>query len=178
MLDKEFESRGDVTVDEYLRMVDGKTGALLQTSLVLGGLIGDAGESNLETLRLIGFSVGRAFQIKDDLLDLTADDDRWGKTIGGDLIEGKKTYLLLRALEKAEGPDRGWFSRIVEEGGLEPDEVPQARERIDRLGVLEEAGNEVRRYSRDALDAVERLPQSTSVDTLSWLLMRMEERLH
>ena len=177
-MDKEFESRRDVSVDEYLHMVDCKTGALLRSCLVLGGMLGGASEGDLRTLGEVGTGVGRAFQIKDDLLDLTAVDDQWGKTIGGDLIEGKKTYLLLRAIERTEGSDRDWFLRIVNEGGLPEDEVPEARERMQRSGVLEEARSEVLRYSRNALDAVERLPHSPSLETLTWLLLRMQERLH
>lgn len=178
MLDKEFEKRGDVSVDEYLDMVDRKTGALLQASLELGGMLGDAEGDDLQRLRRIGLNAGRAFQIKDDLLDLTASDARWGKPIGGDLVEGKKTYLLLRAIERSEDGDRSWLIRIIDESGLSPELVNEARERMERSGVLEEARSEVLRYSREALDFTDSLPESQAVDTLRWLLERMKERLH
>lgn len=177
-LDKEFETRGDVTVDEYLQMVDRKTGALLQACLVLGGMLGGAADDPLTALGEIGRDVGRAFQIKDDLLDLTADDDRWGKMIGGDLIEGKKTYLLLRAIERTQGSDRDWFMRIVDEGGLPPDDVAEARERMERSGVLEEARAEVRRYSLRAAEGTERLGTSPAIAMLNLILGRMQVRLH
>ena len=177
-LDKVFETRDDVTVEEYLRMVDCKTGALLQACLELGGMIGGADDGALAILGEIGRDVGRAFQIKDDLLDLTADDDRWGKMIGGDLIEGKKTYLLLRAIERAQGRDRDWFLRIVADGGLPPEDVSEARERMERSGVLGEARAEVRRYSLHAAERTQRLGPSQAVAMLELLLARMQERLH
>lgn len=177
-LDKEFETRSEVSVDEYLDMVDRKTGALLQCALELGGMLGDAEERHLHMLATVGARVGRAFQIMDDLLDLTARDDRWGKTIGGDLIEGKKTYLLLRAIERAGADDREWLLRIVHENGIAPEEVDEARERMRRSGVLEEARQEVLRYSDAALDSASGLPESEAADTLRWLLKRMRERLH
>ena len=178
MLDKDFETRHEVSVDEYLAMVDSKTGALLCASLEIGGMVGDADDSDLRTLSEIGSQVGRAFQMKDDLLDLTAEDDRWGKTIGGDLIEGKKTYLLLRAIERTSGNDREWLLDIVRNGGLPPSQVDEARERMRRSGVLDEARREVLRYSEAALDSTDRLPDVPAVDTLRWLLARMQERLH
>ena len=178
MLDKEFESRPHVSVAEYLEMVDSKTGALLCASLEIGGMLGGAAVADIRALSEIGSNVGRAFQMKDDLLDLTADDDRWGKTIGGDLIEGKKTYLLLRAIERTSGDDRSWLLDIVRNGGLSPSRVDDARERMRRSGVLEEARREVIRYSQAALDSTHRLPDVPAVDTLRWLLARMQERLH
>lgn len=177
-LDKEFEMRPSVTVSEYLEMVDAKTGALLCTSLELGGMLGDADERHLNTLHAIGAATGRAFQIQDDLLDLTADDERWGKSIGGDLIEGKKTFLLLRAIELTEGGDREWFLNIVRENGLSPTRVEEARERMERSGVLVEARQEVFRYSEAALESTDGLPDVPAVASLRWLLSRMQDRLH
>ncbi len=177
-LDKAFETRAEVSVQEYLEMIDRKTGALLQTSLVLGGLVGEADEAHLAMLRDIGTHVGRAFQIQDDLLDLIARDARWGKAIGGDLVTAKKTFLLLRTLERAEGAERAWFERIVREGGLAEAEVPEARARMDRLGVLDEAREAVLRHSNAAAVSLGTLPATHATDTLSWLIEQMQARLH
>ena len=177
-LDKVFEARADVAVADYLRMIDRKTGALLQTSLELGGRVAGAAPHHLDALRQTGRHIGRAFQIQDDLLDLTADDARWGKTIGGDLIEGKKTFLLLRMLERAEGEERAWFRRIVQDGGLPEEGVPEARERMERLGVLGEAREAVARHSAAALACLEGLPQGPAVGTMRWLIGRMRARVH
>ncbi|NNE34415.1 MAG: polyprenyl synthetase family protein, partial [Rhodothermales bacterium] len=97
--DMTFEKRGDVALDEYLRMIDRKTGALLECCFCLGGILGGGSDEVVAALGEAGIELGRAFQIQDDLLDLVATDPKWGKKIGGDLIEGKKAYLLLAALD-------------------------------------------------------------------------------
>lgn len=176
--DKVFETRADVSVGAYLEMVDGKTGALLRAALEMGGLIGGADGAARAELRAAGEQLGRAFQIQDDLLDLIADDERWGKRIGGDLIEGKKAYLLLRALERTEGEDHAWFARIVRDGGLPPSEIAEARERMARSGVLEEARGAVEAHSARALRHLGALPSSAAAETLRWLVLRMQARLH
>lgn len=176
--DKVFEARADVSVADYLRMIDCKTGALLETALELGGRVAGAAAHHLNALRQTGQHIGRAFQIQDDLLDLTADDARWGKTIGGDLIEGKKTFLLLRALEQAEAEEQAWFRRIVRNSGLPEADVPEARERMERLGVLDEAREAVARHSAAALARLDELPQGPAVGTMQWLIGRMQARMH
>lgn len=175
-LDKDFETRAGVSVEDYLRMIDGKTGALLAAAFEIGALLGGAGAAEAETLHAAGAHIGRAFQIRDDLLDLTADEARWGKTIGGDLVEGKKTLLLLRALERAEGDEHEWFARIVRKGGLPAGDVPEARRRMRRLGVLDEARAAVERHSRDALRALEALPDGPPARTVRWLTQQMQDR--
>lgn len=177
-LDKAFETQDDVSVEAYLHMIDGKTGALLEAVLELGGLIGGAGEDQRATLREVGQNLGRAFQIQDDLLDLVAPDPRWGKRIGGDLIEGKKTYLLLLALERARGEDRAWFERIVREGGLPAEAIPEARARMERLEVLASTRQAVASYTATALEALAHVPAGPALDTLRWLFQQMQARLH
>ncbi len=177
-MDKAFETRADVSVADYLRMIDAKTGALLEAVLEIGGILGGATPAQREALGAVGRHVGRAFQIQDDLLDLVADDARWGKPIGGDLVEGKKTFLLLRALERAQGREQGWFARIIEQGGLPADNVAEARERMERLGVLDEARRAVFGHTDTALEHLGALPQGAAVDTLRWLLRRLQARLH
>lgn len=177
-LDKAFERRTDVSVEEYLGMIDRKTGALLQTSLETGGMLGGADEAQRAHLRAIGRHAGRAFQIRDDLLDLVADDVRWGKKKGGDLIEGKRTWILLRALERTRGAERRWFERIIAGSGLAADEVGEACERMRAAGVIAEAEAAVRRHTEEALRAARRLPDVASSATLRGLLRRMQERMH
>ena len=176
--DKAFEERPDVSVDAYVRMIDAKTGALLRASLEMGGIVGGAGPAERDTLRQLGLHLGRAFQIQDDLLDLVADDARWGKAIGGDLREGKKTYLLLRALERTQGEAHAWFARIVRDRGLPDAEIPEARERMERSGVLEEAREAVRSHSAAASRCLDARAPSPAVETLRWLVDRMQARLH
>ncbi len=177
-LDEHFETRTDVSVPEYLGMIGGKTGALLELSLELGGLLGDAPASTLEALRASGIHLGKAFQIQDDLLDLTANPDRWGKPIGADLIEAKRAYLLLRTLQVAEGKSYDWFARILSNGGLAASEVDEARTRMDALGVLSETRTLVTDSYQKGLAGLRQLPEGPDRDALLELVQYMQERMH
>ncbi len=176
--DMAFETRKDVSVDEYLSMIDRKTAALLQSSLQMGGLAGHAGGEELDRLREIGGHIGRAFQIQDDLLDLTAVDSRWGKPIGNDLTAGKKTFLLLTALELSHGSDHEWFASILDGGGLPVRRIPGVKEKMENLGVLEAAKTSIIFHSDESLRIVSSLPAGRSRELLSFLIRQMQQRLH
>lgn len=184
--DKAFETQEAVSVDAYLGMIDGKTGALLGAALELGGRCGKASDAQAAALHHAGAALGRAFQIQDDLLDLVADPERWGKPVGGDLVEGKKTFLLLRALERAEtDADRSFFARAAETG-LPREDVSDARRRMDALGVLDDARHAVERHTEAAAEHLGRvLPaqdggnaEASAGRTLRWLIGEMQARLH
>lgn len=98
-LDMDFESRNNVTIDEYLNMITLKTSVLLACSLKMGALLGGATEGNADKLYEFGKNLGIAFQLQDDYLDAYGADS--GKIPGGDIIANKKTYLLLKAMENA-----------------------------------------------------------------------------
>lgn len=177
-LDASFEGPEEVSVEAYLEMIDGKTAALLSAAFELGAVIGEASDTVQGRLREAGALVGRAFQIQDDLLDLTATKEDWGKAIGGDLVAGKKTYLTLQALERAEGEEYRWFARLLTEDGLPASDVEEARERMERLGVLEEAQTAVADYSSQARDHFQVLPDGPAKASLQWLIRQMEARGH
>ena len=174
-LDLAFETRADVTVGDYLDMIDRKTGALLELALELGGVVGGADADAVAALRRAGQLLGRAFQIQDDLLDLTAEDAGWGKTIGGDLIEGKKAYLALRAVEVAEGDERAWLARATD-GGLPAHDVAEARDRMARLGVLDDAARAVADSSAQGGAALDVLPDGPAADALRALAQALATR--
>lgn len=99
--DMEFEKMNSVTEKEYIQMISQKTAVLLGFSLELGARLADAPEEDCKALRNFGVSIGIGFQLKDDLLDVYGDAKKVGKQVGGDIIANKKTYLLIKALEKA-----------------------------------------------------------------------------
>ncbi len=101
--DMEFETKKKVTELQYIKMIWQKTAVLLGFSLELGALLADASESDQKALREFGINIGIGFQLKDDLLDVYADKKKFGKQVGGDIIANKKTFLLIKALEKAKG---------------------------------------------------------------------------
>jgi geranylgeranyl diphosphate synthase type II len=101
--DMNFESRGDVTVEEYIEMIRLKTSVLIGFSMEMGGLLASAPASVSDSLYRIGETIGLGFQLKDDLLDVYGDPEKFGKQPGGDILANKKTYLLIKAFEKASG---------------------------------------------------------------------------
>lgn len=101
--DMNFESRDDVTVEEYIEMIRLKTSVLIGFSMEMGGLLASVPSSVSDSLYRIGETIGLGFQLKDDLLDVYGDPEKFGKQPGGDILANKKTYLLIKAFEKATG---------------------------------------------------------------------------
>ena len=175
--DMAFEDRNDVTLEEYLVMIDQKTSALLECSLMLGGMTGSVSEADLGALQQVGHHLGRAFQIQDDLLDLVADSEKWGKPVGGDLMAAKKTWLLLNALATSSD-DAEWFAAMVDRGGALPEEIVEARRRMDDLGIIESAREAVIFHSSEALKLIQALPEGLGQGSLVALTRKMQKRLH
>lgn len=109
--DMEFETRPRVTEAQYISMIRLKTAVLLGFSLELGALLARAPLVDRKALYDFGVNIGIGFQLKDDLLDVFADQNKFGKQVGGDIIANKKTFLLIKALEKAKGRDKTALAR-------------------------------------------------------------------
>lgn len=113
-LDMNFETRWDVSEEEYIEMIRLKTSVLLGFALEVGGIIAGADDQSCQLLREGGINIGLGFQLKDDLLDVYGDPAKFGKQIGGDIIANKKTFLLIEALQQAQGDLKteltGWLS--------------------------------------------------------------------
>jgi geranylgeranyl diphosphate synthase type II len=148
--DKEFENLNDVSLNDYLLMISKKTGKLFSVSSEIGALIGGGTEREIRALRAFGTSLGRAFQIQDDLLDITADEQELGKRIGGDILEGKKTFLLLQAYERAKGKDRSVIRSVIEKKRITAKLIPVVKEIYERLGVIQTAKQWIDRDIRQA----------------------------
>lgn len=100
--DMDFETRTDVSESEYLEMIRFKTAVLIACALKIGAIIGGAPASDADQLYEFGINIGMAFQLRDDLLDVYGDPGKFGKNIGGDIVCNKKTFLLIKALEKSD----------------------------------------------------------------------------
>lgn len=120
-LDMDFEKMSVVDLPQYIHMIGLKTSVLLAASLQMGAILGGAGRSNQENLYQFGKNLGIAFQIQDDYLDAFGDPARFGKQPGGDIMANKKTFLMIRALEQAEGSKRAALEEIMK--GSHPDKV-------------------------------------------------------
>lgn len=135
-MDMDFEERDDVTIAEYLEMIELKTAVLLGLCLRLGAKHGGASDFDQERLHGFGKSAGVGFQIQDDYLDVYGDPNKFGKKVGGDIIQGKKTYLYLRAIELLEGQAKTDFKSTYLSTDLEPDEkIKQVRSVFDELHI-------------------------------------------
>ena len=112
-LDMDFEKQASVSFDEYLNMITLKTSVLLAASLKLGAIIGGAGEANCNQIYEFGLNLGLAFQIQDDYLDAFGDPTKFGKDVGGDIRQNKKTFLLLHALEVANPEQKAEIVQLM-----------------------------------------------------------------
>ncbi len=170
--DKEYEDRKDVSLDEYMMMISKKTAKMLETSAVVGALIGNGSKELIENISSYASNIGLAFQIQDDLLDITADETEFGKKIGGDLVEGKKTYLLIKAMEAVtNGKDKIKILNIVNKTGLSPDdteEISEIKNIYIKYGIIDSAQKEIERYTELAYRNLNNLPDGESKESLRW----------
>jgi len=125
-LDMDFEKMPSVTLDAYIHMITLKTSVLLAASLEMGAILGGATPGNCKHVYEFGKNLGIAFQIQDDYLDAFGDPEKFGKEVGGDIRQNKKTFLLLHALEVATPDQRAKLDTLLESSG--PDKVPQVME--------------------------------------------------
>jgi len=180
-LDLEYEKRQDVTVDEYFGMIEKKTGRLISLATEIGAIIGGARPGERAALRRFGHHLGRAFQLQDDLLDVVAEDRAFGKTLGGDIVEGKRTYLLLTAVARARGADRKVLLRVLRHGArgdAGPGAVTIAAVRgiYERTGALHDTFALVEHNTRSALRALRQLPRNRGTEGLRWLSTQLLHR--
>ena len=157
--DMEFETRSEVRVEEYMEMIRLKTSVLLGSSLELGALVGGATAEQARALYAVGIQLGLAFQIQDDLLDVYGDEKTFGKPIGGDIVNAKKTLLLLYTLEQLQGED---LKRLQEILTYTPEErrayIDEVRTLYDKAGTRLYAEAEIERLTTEAYRGVEQLP--------------------
>jgi geranylgeranyl diphosphate synthase type II len=134
--DMNFEQNQDVSENEYIEMIRLKTAVLLGFSLELGAMLAGADDTLQEQLRLFGENIGIGFQLKDDLLDVYGNPDKFGKQIGGDIIANKKTFLLIEALQTAENELKQELDHWLSLSEFEPQEKIRAVTKIyDNLNI-------------------------------------------
>ncbi|WP_018337973.1 polyprenyl synthetase family protein [Butyricimonas synergistica] len=170
--DMVFETRNDVTEEEYIHMIYLKTAVLLAGSLRHGALLGGAPEHEYNALYDFGGSLGLAFQLQDDYLDVYGEVAEFGKNIGGDIVSNKKTYMLIKALELADPKTKEELWGWIEKKDFDHKEKVEAVTRIyDRLGIKEVAFAAIEKYlakSREILDKIE-VPAERKVDLYEML---------
>lgn len=155
-LDMEFESRKDVTEEEYLEMIRLKTSVLLAASLKIGALLGGAPSEDADLLYDFGMNLGVAFQLKDDLLDVYGDAAVFGKNIGGDILCNKKTYMLIKAFEHADSGQLRQLDAWVDAASFNPEEkIAAVTALYDQIGIKALCEEKIKEYSGRAADSLE-----------------------
>ncbi len=177
-LDMEFVDRTDVNHNEYLEMIAGKTAALLSGALELGAISAHASSEKRKELAELGYEMGIAFQIQDDLLDATADPEKFGKRPGGDIFEGKKTYLTILALERANVEQSSHIQETLNTENPAPERVDEVLEIMSNLDVLDDVANEIDQHYKKAFQLLNKFESSEYKQELEKLLIFLQNRDH
>ena len=155
--DMEFETRDDVTMEEYMNMIGLKTGVLIACAAKMGAQIGGAPKRDCDLLYGYGFNLGLAFQVADDYLDAFGDEKVFGKPIGGDIVNSKKSWLTIRAYEKASPEQAERLTKAMSmPAGTDQEKVAKiatVKEIYSELGVAEDAQSTILELNAKALEA-------------------------
>ena len=153
--DMEFETKSKVTEAQYINMIRLKTAVLLGFSLELGAVLADAPEEEIKALKEFGINIGIGFQLKDDLLDVYGDKNKFGKQVGGDIISNKKTFLLIKALENAKGKTKQeLMSWLFAKKFNKQEKIKTVTRIYDSLGVQQLTEKEIKTYFKKGYAAL------------------------
>ncbi|PHR98566.1 MAG: polyprenyl synthetase [Leeuwenhoekiella sp.] len=153
--DIDFESRDDVTLPEYLKMIEYKTAVLVGAALKMGAIVAETTESNCERIYEFGRDLGIAFQLQDDYLDAFGDPETFGKQVGGDIIENKKTFLYLTALEDLEPEQSIQLRHLFSINPQDPSEkIETVKQLFQDSGAAAKIQQEIEAYTHRALEVL------------------------
>ena len=156
--DMDFSSKNDITENEYFEMIRNKTAVLIACSFMFGGIAAETNTSNTNLLYKIGLNLGIAFQLEDDLLDSFGDQEKFGKRIGGDILEKKKTLLYLFTHSKLESEKKLEFENIFNSNEIEESQkINSIKSFYETSGALEYLKNKVRVYFNEAEILIDKL---------------------
>lgn len=173
-MDMEFEKRDAVSMDEYRMMISRKTGRLFETACEMGAVLADAEPVMREVCRSLGSDLGLAFQIQDDLLDVTADSNVSGKPMGSDVFAGKKTFLFVAAMETSCSIRNSFFDLWRRAGT--PEDIRRLHTVLERSGIIEQGKALIHACIEDARKALSALPASEPARNLASLVDALEKR--
>lgn len=159
--DMEFETREDVTTDEYIEMIRLKTAVLLAASLKVGAVLGGASKEDADALYDFGVQVGVAFQLKDDFLDIYGNPEVFGKNIGGDILCNKKTYMLIKALEHADEAQKKELQYWILKKEYNPqDKIKAVTKLYDEIGIRKICESKMRVYYAQGIECLSKVSVS------------------
>lgn len=155
-LDMNFENESFIGIEEYLEMIRLKTAVLLGCSLKMGAIIGGANAADAEKLYLFGVNLGLAFQVQDDLLDLYANPEKFGKQIGGDVLLNKKTFLLLSAFQDSNAAQKEILIQLIKEANAD-EKISKTKALFNQLNVAQKTHDKIDEYFNIALKHLDTL---------------------
>lgn len=165
--DMEFETKSKVSEEQYIEMIRLKTAVLLGFSLELGALLADAPTDDQKLLRDFGVNIGIGFQLKDDLLDVYADKKKFGKQVGGDIIANKKTFLLIKALEKAKGKTKKELTKWLTTKKFDKrKKVNSVTAIYDDLGIPKITESKMDQFFKQGFSSLDRLSVNKKANSL------------
>ena len=159
-LDLSYEGRPDISMDDYLRMISRKTGALLRCSLNLGAAVGTDDQETIAAIRECGRALGYVFQIRDDVLGVWGEEEITGKPVGADIRRKKNSYPVVYTMEAAADADKDYISSIYLKPELDEEDVDSALAIMERVGVRERAQTEAARWADSAMQSIAALELS------------------
>lgn len=164
--DMDFESRDEVSIEEYVQMIDLKTAVLLSGAARMGAMVGGASDEDLDHITRFADELGLAFQLQDDLLDSYGTEAQLGKAIGGDILEGKKTFLMISALNTLDECERRELASLHQCESLLPEQkIARARELFDKADVRTATEQRIKFHFERALEALDALSVPTERTT-------------
>jgi geranylgeranyl diphosphate synthase type II len=153
--DVDFESRTDVTIPEYLKMIEYKTAVLVAAAMKMGALVAETTTENADLIYDFGLNLGLAFQLQDDYLDAFGDPKTFGKQVGGDIIENKKTYLYLKAIEFASASEKEQLLHLF---SIQPtenlDKIESVKAIFNATGASKATQQAIQDYTLKAFDTL------------------------
>jgi geranylgeranyl diphosphate synthase type II len=159
--DVDFETRNDVTIPEYLKMIEYKTAVLVAAAMKMGAIIAQTSKENSKLIYDFGLNLGLAFQLQDDYLDAFGDPKTFGKQVGGDIIENKKTYLYLKAIEFSKTDEKELLTRLFSVE-LEDNEkkINSVKEIFNSTGASQATQKAIEEYTLKAFETLDKIDVS------------------
>lgn len=157
-LDVDFETRQDVTIPEYMKMIEYKTAVLVAAAIKMGAIIAEASTENSDLIYDFGLNLGLAFQLQDDYLDAFGDPKTFGKQVGGDIIENKKTYLYLKTMEFAGESDKQKLSDLFSNKVIDNSvKIEQTKELFVSSGAATATQKAIEAYTFKAFELLDQM---------------------
>lgn len=156
--DIDFETRTDVSIPEYLKMIEYKTAVLVAAAMQMGAIVAEASRENQQKCYDFGRNLGIAFQLQDDFLDAFGDPKTFGKQVGGDIIENKKTYLYLKAMALGSESDKRKLKTLYGKNSVHSDEkIATVLQVFEQTGAADATNQSIQDYTKVAFDVLNSL---------------------